>query len=156
MEHEIWKDIPGFKGLYLASSFGRIKSLLKNQERILKGIPDKDGYYHITLYKDKQGKQGFVHRFIALTFLENPDKLPQVNHKDENKINNSIENLEWCDASYNQSYSKSKTMLFKNPSGELVEITNLSKFCKENGIHKGCMTHVYNGLRSHHKGWTAA
>ena len=104
---EIWKDCKGYEGKYQVSNFGRVWSVVKQQyknQRI-----GKDGYYKVTLIA-KNGKQKTerVHRLVALAFIPNPDRLPQVNHKDECKTNNCVENLEWCDAKYNTLYSSYK------------------------------------------------
>jgi hypothetical protein len=104
---EIWKDIPNYKGLYQASSLGRIKSLARTvnsshgstqfiNERIRKYVFTPLGYYRILLLKCKVRKIYFVHRLVAITFIENPDNKPQINHKDGNKLNNNVDNLEWC------------------------------------------------------------
>lgn len=66
------------------------------------------GYYKVNLYKDGKAKGFFIHRLVANAFIDNPNNLPQVNHKDENKQNNNINNLEWCDNRYNTRYSQSK------------------------------------------------
>lgn len=89
---EIWKDIPGYEGLYQVSDFGRIKSLIHNI--ILKPI-QVHGYSKVGLYKDKKSIQLFIHRIVALTFLINKENKSQVNHKDGIKTNNNLTNLEW-------------------------------------------------------------
>lgn len=96
---EIWKDIPNCKG-YQASNFGKIRSLNYNQQnyiRILKPVKQATGYHLVNL----KGKVLTVHRIIATTFLENPNNYKCVNHKDGNKNNNNVNNLEWCSYSYN-------------------------------------------------------
>lgn len=107
-EKEIWKDIEGYEGLYQVSNFGRIKSLKDNhgntREKILKLWKEKDGYLQVFLCKNGKGKTCTVHRLVANAFIENPNNLPMINHKDENKTNNCVENLEWCDAKYNNNY----------------------------------------------------
>ncbi len=118
MEQEIWKDIPGYEGLYQASNLGRIKSLPKRKngrcagfyimrERILKPQQSGYGYFFVRLATMNGGKinKEYVHRLVAVTFLPNFDNLPQINHKDEDKGNNRVENLEWCDAKYNMNYN---------------------------------------------------
>ena len=100
---EEWKDIKGYEGLYQISNKGRVKSLY-NKGKILTPGKDKDGYSIVSLYKNKIKKTNKVHRLVAQAFLSNPDNLPQVNHKDENKLNNCVENLEWCSVEYNINY----------------------------------------------------
>ena len=104
---EEWRDIKGYEGLYQVSNLGRVKSLnYKNtgKEEILSNIPRKDGYSIAGLSKNSKSKPFYVHRLVALHFIPNPNNLPQVNHKDENKENNKVSNLEWCTQSYNNCY----------------------------------------------------
>lgn len=113
---EIWKDIQGYEGLYQVSNLGRVKSLEKSitmidgrtrrqKEKILKLQVSKHGYNVITLWNSKIPKQFKVHRLVAVAFIDNLDNLPQVNHIDENKLNNKVENLEWCTALENNLHS---------------------------------------------------
>lgn len=112
---EIWKDIPGYEGLYQVSNYGRVKSIDRNVNhpkggtRKIKGNIISQhlvghGYYHIVLSKGGKVTGHLVHRLVAMAFVPNPDNLEQVNHRDENKINNHAENLEWCDCTYNNNY----------------------------------------------------
>lgn len=107
---EVWKDIVGYEGLYQVSNNGRIKSLPRhgtsNQEKILKQHTDSKGYKRLWLCKEGVQKNHKVHRLVAMAFIPNPDNLPQVNHKDEDKQNNSASNLEWCDNRYNCIYNE--------------------------------------------------
>ena len=110
---EIWKDIKGYEGLYQVSNLGRVKSfnyMNTGKEKIKtltlqKKHPMKQGgYLQTTLYKNKQTKTVVVHRLVAEAFIPNPDNLPQVNHKDHDKTNNCVDNLEWCTAKYNSNH----------------------------------------------------
>ena len=160
---EIWKDIEGYENLYQVSNLGRVKALgnggSKNSkfssERILKTCEIK-GYLRVTLSKDGKQKQYSVHRLVAQAFLQNPDNLPQVNHKDEDKTNNRVDNLEWCSAKYNNNYGtriqritekKSKQVLcvetgkiypsLRQAERELgISHNNISAACR--GIQKTC------------------
>lgn len=115
MENEIWKDIEGYEGLYQVSNIGRVKRVRSGRIRTQKIV--KNGYCQVNLSKNNQVNFYLVHRLVANAFIPNPNKLPQVNHKDENKTNNYVENLEWCTQSYNnlwgtgterQNYSRHK------------------------------------------------
>lgn len=102
--NEIWKDIDGYEGLYEVSNLGKVKSLgneFSRKEKILKQGKKKNGYLYVILWKEGKYKTCLVHRLVAQAFLENPNNYSCVNHKDENKENNCVENLEWCDAKYN-------------------------------------------------------
>lgn len=105
---EIWKDIAGYEGLYQVSNLGNVKSFFDNngkrRDHILSGGNDTDGYKLVLLYKDKKRSTKRVHRLVAEAFLPNPDNLPQVNHKDEDKSNNCVDNLEYCSLLYNIRY----------------------------------------------------
>lgn len=131
---EEWKDISNFEGLYQVSNLGRVRSLPKSGSGghngiILSQSNDKDGYLLVYLYANREKIACRVHRLAALSFLPNPNNLPQVNHKDGNKENNCFTNLEWCNSSYNNSYgigsvnranSKSIPILQLDMSGNIV------------------------------------
>lgn len=101
---EKWGKIKGHEN-YLVSTSGRIKN--SDTGHILKPAVGTNGYLKVTLMPGRKTEN--IHRLVALTFLQNPNDLPQVNHKDENKLNNNVENLEWCSAKYNLSYGVFKT-----------------------------------------------
>lgn len=102
---EVWKKIPGLK-CYEASDLGNIRRIGKTKP--LKGVPDREGYVQVRLSENNIQFTKKVHRLIALTFLENPNNYPAVNHKNEIKDDNRIDNLEWCTAKYNSHYSAKK------------------------------------------------
>ena len=122
---EIWRDIDGYNGLYQISNKGRVKRLLGPSERILKLWDNGRGYLRVYLTKENTSKYIRVHRLVARAFIPNPHNLPEVNHKDENKKNNYVENLEWCDRRYNVNYGSrnervSKKILQYSKSGEFI------------------------------------
>ena len=98
---EIWKDIAGYEGLYQVSSYGRVRN---SEGEILKQRLDHNGYYMINLSNKGTKKTHKVHRLVGIAFIENPNNLPEINHRDECSKNNHAENLEWCDRQYNNSY----------------------------------------------------
>lgn len=102
MENEVWKDVKGFEGIYEVSSLGRVR---KAATGLILHQSNCGGYRIVGLRKDGIGKSVRVHRLVAKAFLPNPDMLPEINHRDENKANNCVENLEWCDHSYNMRYN---------------------------------------------------
>jgi hypothetical protein len=97
---EMWRPIPGYEGIYWASNFGNIRSV----KCVLKPSKHRDGYLHVVLCVKGVRKTYQVHRLVALAFIPNPKKFPQINHKDEDKTNNCVENLEWCTMDYNIHY----------------------------------------------------
>lgn len=102
---EFWRDIEEYEGMYRISNFGRVKSFYNGKEIIRKLCSRKNGYMAITLKKNNKSKSFLIHRLVAIAFILNPLGLPQVNHKDEDKVNNRVDNLEWCDAKYNMNYN---------------------------------------------------
>lgn len=110
---EIWKDIKNYENLYQVSNFGNIKSVDKFdcigrniKGKLLKQRLRKDGYLDINLTKNKKSKKYLIHTLVANCFLENKNNYKEINHKDENKTNNNVSNLEWCCRSYNINYGK--------------------------------------------------
>ena len=108
---EIWKDVAGYEGLYKVSNKGNVYSVARKDSRWhrrggqrLKPVYDRGGYLIVSLYKNGKSKTKKVHRLVAEAFIPNPNGLPQVNHRDKNKVNNNVENLKWCDARYNSNH----------------------------------------------------
>lgn len=100
---EIWKPIPCYEGLYEVSNYGNIRSLFR-YKKVLKPWDIGTGYLMIYLSKEKTRKAFLVHRLVANAFIPNPEGKPQVNHIDENRANNSADNLEWCTCKENHDH----------------------------------------------------
>ena len=173
---EIWKDYKDYEGLYQASNLGRMRSLdrwVKSKSgsvrlckgKILKLCTDKYGYLNVGLWKNNKVKTYLVHRIIAETFLPNSDNLPCVNHKDENKLNNNAENLEWCSSSYNINFgTRNEKVAEKNTNGKqckpILQYTLDGKFVREwksakqaereGGFNQSHITHCCIGERKKH------
>ena len=116
IENEKWKDVPYYEGYYMVSNYGRVKSV----ERVLFNVRRrvyhsqilkqtiKLGYMSVTLNKEKKFKSFSVHRLVGMAFIPNPDNLECINHKNEIKTDNRVENLEWCTKQYNSNYGTSR------------------------------------------------
>lgn len=136
---EIWKDIENYEGYYQVSNLGRVRSVnrivinsmggkiqhLQGKLQILK--PGKLGYVIAQLSKDNKRKYCKVHRLVAQAFIPNPDNLPEVNHKDENKANNRVDNLEWCDREYNVNYGTCSLRISKANKGRSSKLKGIAK-----------------------------
>lgn len=103
-KNEIWKTIMGCEGKYQISNLGRVKSLCRKKGAILKTRINEFGYEIVGISRHGKRKNIRVHRLVAEAFIFNPNGFPCVNHKDENKSNNNVENLEWCTYQYNNTY----------------------------------------------------
>lgn len=118
--NEIYKDIKNYEDLYEVSDTGLVKN--KVSGKILKPGTDERGYLYVNLWKNGKYKTYRIHRLVAEAFIPNPLNLPQVNHIDENKSNNNMDNLEWCDCQYNIDYSLSKPVYQYALDGTLLNI----------------------------------
>ena len=145
--YNTWFDIKGFEGLYQINQNGEIRSLYNYRKYSILKPKVKKGYYQIGLRKKGIRFWYAVHRLVAETFIPNPDNLPCVNHKDENKLNNHVDNLEWCTHSYNNIYGtridkvKNKTrksVLQYNKQGVLLnEFASIADASKQTQISIG-------------------
>ena len=148
---EIWCPIKGYEGIYEVSDQGRVRSMKFGKERILKPGKIQNGYLKVNLWKNGEMKQCKVHRLVAQTFIPNPQNLTEVNHKDENKTNNSVQNLEWCDRKYNCNYGTrnqriSKPVLQFTKDGELVKEWKSATDVERNlGFYNGYISNCCNG-----------
>ena len=150
---EIWKTMKEHSN-YEVSDEGQIRN--KKTKRILKPSINNKGYKRIIIYINKKSRCLYVHRIVANNFLENPNNYKEVNHKNENKLDNRLINLEYCDTKYNCNYgtrnkriiknkrSTFKTIIQKDKNGniikkwkDIIEIQEKTKFNKHN-IYKCC------------------
>ena len=170
---EIWKDIKGYEGLYQISNYGNVKSLnykRTGKERLMKPALQTNGYFFVWLC-NKQNKCFFIHRLVADAFIPNPDNLPCVNHKDEDKTNNHVNNLEWCTNKYNNEYGTrlkrfretqlknhklSKKVYQYTLDGKFVKEWDSTMECGRNGFDQGAIVRCCKGERKTHRGyiWT--
>lgn len=120
---EIWKNVVGYEGVYQVSNLGNLKRLFKNKERMLSGREDKDGYIEVILSRKQSKKFCRLHRLVAEAFIPNIDNKPQVNHKDRNKKNNKVENLEWVTCSENTIHT------FE--TGRQVRVKSIEQYSKD-------------------------
>lgn len=147
-----WKPIVGYEGLYEVSGIGTVRCRKSDHYRLLKQKFNRfTGYYAVDLRKDGQCKTCSVHRLVATAFLPNPDGLPFVNHKDEDKTNNSVGNLEWCTSEYNNLYSSYKR--WKKVEAYTVDGELLATFESEGaaaqmlGVSKSAISQAARGQR---------
>ena len=154
---EEWKDIEGFEGRYMVSNKGRVKSLNysnNGKEGIINAKDNGKGYLRVNLYKDGKRKWYRINRLVAITFLPNPSNLPEVNHKDKIRINNCVDNLEWCTTQYNVEYSKAKAIIGINKiSGLIVEFPSIMEASRQLGISQGHICDCLKGRRKSAKGF---
>jgi len=130
-ENEIWKNVKSYENIYQISSCGRIKSLKRItsnnhviNEKILKPVHDSYGYLKVNLYRNGNMKSFTVHKLVAMAFIiTNNTKLTQINHIDEVKTNNNVENLEWCTSAYNNSYGTRNIKISKNKKIKIGQYT---------------------------------
>lgn len=127
---EKWKPLKDFEEQYKISSSGEIRTQETN--RIRKAHSDKKGYLRISLYKNGQQFNKFIHRLVAKTFIENPQNKPQINHKDGNKANNTVDNLEWVTNQENAKHAWENGLYDKATKQKQGELNHSSKLTKEN------------------------
>ena len=168
---EIWKDIEGYQGIYQVSSLGKVKSLNFNhakKEKILKPFSNKDGYLRVNLCKEGKSKQYLVHRLVAKVFIPNPENKPEVNHKDEDKTNNKVENLEWMTCKENSNHGTRNERMAKSlqnhkqtskpiyginiKTNERIEFPSTAE-AERNGFNHSHIVDCLKGRLKTHKGY---
>ena len=143
-ENEVWKDVVGYEGQYQVSDIGNVRSVARKDSigRKCGGVTlrpshDKYGYLRVTLCKNSKLNTKLVHRLVAQAFVPNPNGYSEINHRDENKVNNELSNLEWCDAKHNVNYGTRNTRVSQKLSkkvravnvetGEIVTFSSVKK-----------------------------
>ena len=174
MDNEVWKDVKGYEGKYAVSNMGRVKSLYNERhkifrEKILRPGNHGNEYLYVNLYRNGEQKKYWVHRLVLMTFnpIDGMENL-EVNHINEFKDDNRLENLEWCDRSYNNTYNgRHKRVAEKNSipiaqltlDGKLIKAwkssmeaeregfnhSNIIKCCKNKFNREG--NNIYKGFR---------
>ena len=164
-ESEVWKDVAGYEGVYQVSNKGNVRSVARKDSigrkcggRMLKPGYDKDGYLRVNIYKNGKQKTRFIHRLVAGAFVPNPNGYSEINHRDENKVNNYANNLEWCTREYNNNHgtrsersSQARSKKVKAINIETNEVITFNSTveagCKgydQGGVAKACRG-VYKG-----------
>ena len=162
---EEWRDIKRYEGYYQVSNTGKVKSLERTvrngrgykiiPEKILEGYDNGNGYLYVKLCKEGKRNQYRINRLVAQAFLENPNSLPEVNHKDKNPKNNCVDNLEWCTRQYNVEYSKAKAVIGINKvSGLILEFPSIMEAERQTGISNKHICDCLKGRRKSAKGYT--
>lgn len=163
---ELWKDIKGYEGLYQVSNEGRVKSLnykRTGKEKTLCPKKHNKGYLQIQLMNGDRNKTYTIHRLVAEAFIENPNNYPCVNHKDEDKQNNNVDNLEWCTQKYNMQYYyirngvitrnhkctkwTQKVVQLDNEGNAIRYWDNVAQIVKENRYNNTSIVECCNGKR---------
>lgn len=158
---EVWKDIEGYEGLYQVSSFGRVHSLYKNI--ILKGVKATGGYTIVNLSKNGSTSTKTIHRLVAQVFIPNPENKPGVNHIDEDKSNNRVDNLEWMTAKENVNHGTRNKRLSRTKSipilainlktGESKQFYGINECARQLGLNPSNITSVLKGNRKQTGGY---
>ena len=126
---EIWKEIPGSGGKYQISNYGNVYSLINNVQ--LKGVNNGNGYLRVKLNE----RLFYIHRLVAMAFIQNLNNRKQINHKDENKLNNNADNLEWCSHKYNMKFGTRNKRAIDNTKKSVIQYTMSGKYvCSYNSI----------------------
>lgn len=140
---EEFKEIEEFPK-YEVSNLGRVRN--KNTGKILKTRKSNSGYLYVSFWRDHNR---FVHRLVAKTFISNPNNYPEVNHINEDKEDNCIDNLEWCDHKYNSNYSLAKRVNQYTLDGKLIEtFRSINEAGEKTSIHPHCISSVCRGVNN--------
>lgn len=159
---EIWKDIEEYEGIYQVSNLGRVKRVTTG--RILKGWKDGYGYLTVKLCKNGIVSNKTIHRLVAQVFIPNTENKPEVNHIDEDKTNNRVDNLEWSTAKENSNHGTRNERLSRTKSipilainlktGESKQFYGSNECARQLGLSQGNITSVLKGKRKQTGGFT--
>ena len=159
---EVWKYIDGYGKRYQISTMGSVRAIYKyRRSRILKPMMNKDGYLQVNLSDGNKIKHHRVHRLVANAFIDNPNNYSSINHKDFNKTNNCIDNLEWCTTAYNLQYgserrigkkvsnvprlSATDVIHIRKNCVPYSETNNIAVFAKKYKVSKCCISNICSG-----------
>lgn len=160
MAKEVWRWVVGYEGLYMVSTTGRLMAVPHANKDGLEMNPTvtNRGYQVVSLYKDGLYRKSSIHRLVAQAFIPNPNGMPQVNHIDGNKLNNSVENLEWCTArqnirhkydvlGYRQQGIPSKRRRFTDEQVRAIrnDKRKPSVICLDYGVTRQCIADIQKG-----------
>lgn len=166
--NEVWRPVKGYEGLYEVSNIGNVRSIKRKKVitntlgsfersyggRLVKPFVAHNGYMRVSLCKDGKERKFPVHRLVAQAFIPNPSHLDQINHIDENKKNNNVNNLEWCDCKYNSNYGtrlerlsrKNGKRVFQIKDGAIInEYCSVNEAERQTGISHVIINRVVNG-----------
>ena len=158
---EVWRNINNYE----VSTTGRVRN--PRTGKILKPVKNEYGYFRVGLWKDGIVKRHLVHRLVAMAFIPNPQGLPIVNHKNEVKTDNRVENLEWCDDKYSINYGtrnekvsksmtngkRSKTVYQYTVDGQLVKVWPSTNECGRNGFDQANVSACCRDQINQYKGF---
>ena len=171
----MWRDVVEYEGLYKVSNLGRVMSCERHvnvcgggkrlvKSKILKPFSCPGGYLEVNLWKNNKVKTTMIHRIVAKAFISNQNNLPEVNHKDENKKNNCVDNLELCTSKYNANYGsrtqkmkdkkETKPVFMISKDGEVLKRFNsLGDAARETGVDISAIIRVCKGKQKTSMGY---
>ena len=162
-EGEVWRDIKGYEGQYQVSNKGDVRSIdrinhigRRYSGRTLRPRYHTNGYLQVDLRKDGIRKSKLIHRLVAEVFIPNQNNYLEINHKDENKTNNYVENLEWCTKEYNMNHGTQKERASQTRSkkvkainvktGEVLTFSSGKEAKSKGGYSRGCVSQACQGI----------
>ena len=157
-EGEVWKDVVGYEGIYKVSNKGNVYSVERISSqgkkcggRILKPVRNRNGYFKVDLSINGVRKGKYIHRLVTKAFIPNPENHPEVNHIDEDKANNNVENLEWCTSRYNTNHGtlieriSKKVRAINIKNGEVLTFSSTVE-AERKGYNSGAVAAACRGV----------